>query len=362
MMTININNSVAKKTLLTLGTFLVTLLMITNTTFAIGASPLKMEYQATPGQTVNGQLTVYNTSDTKQKIIIEKSDFDMDEKSNGVQFLNAQNANQQEYQYSLQQWISLPEEDIIVEAKQKTVIRYKITVPADAPAQGYYGALFVRSEPITDANQPTSIGVRLTTQVAHLVLLNVEGSIQNVTLKDFTIDPSTIETSEITTDNPFFDIVVYNDGNVHSSPEGTIEIIDTKGNIVEEFDMNAGDNNVLPQKEKTYFSEGYVKDIPAGTYYAVLDGKAENGQQLQGKITFSVDRQGKVEMIDKYMGAVDMDFLKGSAHQKYIIFQTTLAILSILIFTVAFVAIGRYCIVSSKAFNKKSFYKFFRKK
>ncbi|MBA4336461.1 hypothetical protein C0416_01630 [bacterium] len=330
-----------------------------NATFALGASPLKMEYASLPGQTINGQLTVYNTSDVTQKIIITKSDFDMDENQENMLFLNDEDES---YAYSLQQWIILPQEDIIVGPKEKSVIPYQIAIPVEARAQGYYGALFVRSEPAPTSkeNEQENSGVKIVTQIAHLVLLEVEGSIKDVSLKDFNIDLSAIDGSN--TKTPFFDVVVYNQGNVHSAPEGVVEIINSEGETVDELQINIAHNNVLPQKTKTYFSEGYVKDLPAGTYYAVLDGKAENGQQLQGKITFTIDRQGKVEMIDKYIGAIDISSLKGTAQNKYVIFQTALAILAIFIFTIAFVAIGRYCIVSSKTFSKKSFYKFFRKK
>lgn len=337
-----------KKFLLTVSALTLALLTLAQTTLAVGASPLKMEYQAVPGSNVTGTISVYNTSDTTQKIIIQKSDFDMDEQSEGVEFVN----NPEDYPYSLQDWISLPEEDIIVGPQQMTTVRYKISIPEDAAAQGYYGALFVGSEPYEEdsAEDTGGIGVQLRTQVAHLVLLDVEGSVQDVSLKDFTIDESAINKplEEVDDGIPFFDIVVYNDGNVHSSPEGTIEIIDEMGNTVNQLDLNTGQSNVLPHKTKTYFSEGYVKDVPAGTYYAVLDGKAENGQQLQGQVTFAVDRQGKVELLEKEIGAVDITSLKGAAQQNHVAFQTALAILAIAIFTVAFLAIGKYCIVSSK--------------
>lgn len=328
---------------------LIITILAAQTTFAIGASPLRMEYQATPGQTVRGQLTIHNTSDTPQKIIIKKSDFDMDENQENMVFLNGDDqdpSTYKEYGHGLQQWITLPEEDIIVNPQAKTVVPYEITIPEDALAQGYYGALFVSSVPVTQDLEASGIGVRLRTQVAHLVLLDVEGSLQDISLKDFTIEEETF-------DEPFFDIVVYNNGNVHSSPEGTVEIIDTRGNTVEQVPLNQGHNNVLPQKTKTYFSESYVKEMPAGTYYAVLDGRAENGQLLQGKITFAVDRQGKVELIDKYIGDVDITSLRSSAQKQYVVFQTALAVMAAFIFAVAFLIIGRYCIVSSKAFGKR---------
>ena len=335
-----------------LGTKLLMGLAITvlaaQTTFAIGASPLRMEYKATPGETVQGQLTVHNTSDTPQKIVIKKSDFDMDENQENMKFLNGTDqdpSTYKEYPHGLQQWLTLPKEDIIINPQEKAIVPYEITVPEDAAAQGYYGALFVSSVPVSQDTQTSGIGMRLRTQVAHLVLLDVEGSLQDLSLKDFTIDEEDL--------NKPFDIVVYNNGNVHSSPEGTVEVMDIRGNTIKQVPLNEGHNNVLPQKTKTYFSESYVKEMPAGTYYAILDGRAKNGQLLQGKITFSVDRQGKVELIDKYIGEVDLTSLKGSAQQQYVVFQTVLAVIAVFIFAVAFLLIGRYCIVSSTAFGKR---------
>lgn len=344
----NTHKSITKVFLLTVGA----LLVCAQTTFAIGASPLRMEYQATPGETVKGQLTVYNTSDTTQRIIVNKSDFDVDANHDGVQFLNSAEQDPElykDYEHGLQQWLVLPQEDIVVEAKQKAVVPYEITVPKDAPAQGYYGALFVRSEPVIDETPDTGgIGMRLTTQVAHLVLLDVEGGVQDVALQDFVLETEKEEEGQL------FDIVVYNDGNLHSSPEGVIDIIDSRGNIVNEVPVNEGQHNILPQKTKTFFAEGYVDDLPTGTYYAVLDGKAENGQQIQGLITFEVDRQGKVNLLSKELGAVDVTSLRGSAQSQFVYFQTTLAVLAVFIFAVAFLAIGRYCVVSSSSFTRKN--------
>lgn len=289
-----------------------TIALFAGSSFAQAAAPLNVEYSSLPGEVVKGQITVLNTSDESQTITLTTDDFQQEPKVD-----------------SMQQWIVIPQSSFLVESKQKVVIPYEIHIPIDAPSQGYYGALKVQSSSSNEA------------ETAHLIMLEVEGDThQNLSLQDFSVDKDSIA------------VQITNTGNIHSSPEGVVDLVDSRGYLLEEYELNKEDNVILPQNTKTYLEDSYIKNLPAGIYYAVVNGKAENGQQLQGKLTFQLDRTGKIEIIDKYIGAVDTSFLKGSAQSQYIVFQTVLSVLAVFIFAIAFLAIGRYCIVSSKAFKK----------
>lgn len=302
-------HKILRKTVLTL----TTLALLASSALAQPLTPLQVEYSSFPGEVIKGQVSVLNTADKARTINVNTSNFQPESKVD-----------------SLQNWIIIPQNSFLVKAGEKVVIPYEIHVPINAPSQGYYGAIEVQTSATNSK------------ETAHLVLLEVEGNTyQDIILQDLSIDNETL------------DIVIRNNGNIHSSPEGLVEIIDSRGNIVEEFQLNKDNQNILPQNTKTYFEDSYTKNLPAGIYYAVIDGKAENGQQIQGKLTFQIDRTGKIEIIDKYIGAVDEASLRGAAQRQYVIFQTVLAVLAVFIFAIAFLAIGRYCVVSSKAFKKR---------
>jgi len=276
-------------------------------------SALQVEYSGLPGTSINGQISILNTSKETRTITLSIEECQAESKVE-----------------SLTDWLVLPSEGFTVEPGEKVVIPYTINVPANAPAQGYYGAIQVHT-----ANKE---GL----ETGQLILLEVEGSNN----KEFILQDLSLNEDSL-------DVVIGNSGDVHGSVEGLIEIMDLKGNMVNEIPLNGNGENILPNNAVTYVEDSYTKNLPAGVYYLVVDGKADNGQQVQGKITFKTDRTGKIEIIEKYIGAVDVDSLRGVAQGKYVVFQTVLAVIAIFIFTVAFVAIGRYCIVSAKPFGRK---------
>ncbi len=286
-------------------TLLVTVATSSITVMAASSDlPLQVEYSGLPGTSINGQISVLNTADKTHTIT-----------------LSVDECPAESQVPSLTEWIVLPTTAFPVKAGEKVVIPYQINIPINASAQGYYGTIKVET---TDEQ-----GI----MADQVVLLEVgENGDKEFFMQDLSINQNSLN------------IEIANKGSVHGTVEGLVEIIDTRGKVIEEMPLNDQGQNILPNNAVTYVEDSYAKNLPAGVYYLVIDGKADNGQQIQGKITFQTDRNGKIEIIDKYIGSVDIDSLRGSAQQQYVTLQTALAVAAILIFAIGFVAVGKYCI------------------
>ncbi len=274
------------------------------TTFALGASPLRVEYSGHPGDIVEGQLTVRNTTDEPRLIKISTSDFMVNNETESLLFIDGRDTG---YAHSLKDWFILPENDLTIGPKEKKIIPYKIQISEGAQSKGYYGALFVESAPLNREQSTAGVSINLNVRVAHLVLLKVEGNLrEKVAIQNFMV----IKDSE---DSAMFEIVMENNGNVHSSPEGIIEVIDKNGNIVQKLPINEGKHNILPSSKKTYKTDFKLKDLKPGIYTAVFTGYTENKDKLQAKTVIELTNDREITVHETSIGEVDISALRSAA-------------------------------------------------
>jgi hypothetical protein len=273
------------------------ILLTSNSAFAADAAPLYVEYTAQPGEVVHGQISLYNNSEAPQELVVSKNDME-----------NLQ---------SLQDWLTISNESILLEPKENSVIPYEINVPEDAAPQGYYCSLSVDNE------------------ISHVVLLEVEGS-QNkkVVLEDFNVKKSTDEIMKI-------EVTVSNKGNVHSSPKGTIEIIDNEGSVISSFEINKENHSVFPESKNIYTTEH--KQERLGKYYLVLKGETGVGTPLEAEMTVEKKLNGELNILDKKLGEESGEELIKTLSRARIARDSIIVMIGIFLLTVSLVAIVKYC-------------------
>lgn len=326
-----------KLALYILGLFILT----SATAYAIGAAPLRVEFSSQPGETVHGQVNVFNDSDSMQTIVVSKGDFIVNEDEDLEFYEDVKEDNL----YSLQEWITIPNNEVILEPRGKGVIPYEIIIPVDAPSQGYYGSLFIETKPDTTKKiADATIGVR----VAHLVLLKVEGGLyEEINIEDFNV----VQQNDLGLAQ--FDVVVMNKGNTHNSPTGKIEVIDNQGNLVQTLDLNKDEYNVLPDSKKTYKEDCELKELPTGTYYVVLESETDMGNPLKAEMKFERTSDGKIIILEKTLGEAHGAELKKMLSQPRITRNSIIVIIGIFLFAVSFAAIARYCFKCAHFMNGK---------
>ena len=266
-----------------LSTFALLMLFIATvpTVSAVGATPLRSILKGAPGETVKGTIYVQNTEDANQEIVLKKGDFRIRE-DESMQFLIDKDPNNK---WSMQDWLTFDENNIVLEPGERKAVSYTIKIPQDAVSQSYYGVAFISSKtPDSDLRQERTVGI--STNIAHLILLEVTGNLKtDVQLKDFTIDTKQYgeETQEVR-----FKVLLFNSGNTHTAPMGTITIKDENDNVIDQIDINKDKFNALPERQKTLVTIWNYKDAKPGVYTAYLDGKTIDGQTFSAQVIFTI--------------------------------------------------------------------------
>ena len=231
---------------------------------AIGVTPLRAFYKAAPGETVEGSVVAQNTTDSQQVVSLSKADF-MVKEDESMQFIPEV---QEDNMYSMQNWIEFEKNDVLTEPNGGAEMKYKITVPADAASHAYYAAIFVQGKPPTAGAGAVSVGA----SVAHLVLLEVTGDLKaSIEFKSFEMKRTGVAEGETPKDEVQFKTVVFNTGNTHIAPNGSIKIYDSTKTSKEDVALNRDQYNAMPNRSKTITNRFDYTKYEAGNYYAELN-------------------------------------------------------------------------------------------
>jgi hypothetical protein len=169
-------------------------------------------------------------------------------------------------------------------------VKVRITVPKNAKAGGYYGA--VRYIPAADLSTGDSTGVAISTNLGSLILLKVTGDLEEkLTLATFDVrqkgKPGTFFQ---TPDDLKVRLRVKNEGNVQVQPFGKIRVLDRNNKAIEEYEVNNVDprGNVLPDTIRRF--EQDLKKVGSFGKYTVeaTVGYGSGGELITTKLSFWV--------------------------------------------------------------------------
>ena len=252
----------------------------------IKVSPVRTELTLNPGESKTITLSVQNISSTNADYQAVVND--LLAKGEDGQAALILESDKYAPSHSLKRYISaIP--NIQVAAGQYKDVKATISVPKDAAAGGYYGAVrFVPAGTQTDKN------VTLSASVASIILVKVPGDLkENTTISSFDVRRGVNGvggSSFFTTNKDLFAVVRFeNKGNVHEQPFGKIRLL--KGDkLVQENEINVTSpkGNVLPDSIRRFD----IKLDKVGNFgkYTVEGnfGYGTNGQLLSAKTSFWV--------------------------------------------------------------------------
>jgi len=213
---------------------------------ALTIIPPRIEVAANPGQPVELTIKLYNETDKEQILYTSAANFSAEEDEEGIpKFYDLGNSED-----GLAKWISIESGPITVNPMERKEIAFKINVPANADPGGHYAALFFSSQPASNINSGSGVGV--TEKIGALILLRVSGDIQEAgKLVEFKLkNPQT-----------FYDhlpvgltLLFQNTGNVHLKPVGEVKITNLFGAVSEKIAVNkqieGSGKNVLPNTSR----------------------------------------------------------------------------------------------------------------
>lgn len=233
-----------------------------NTANTLKVSPVRTDVEIKPGERRVVKVTVTNVTDASIKVHPATNDFiSGDERGTPSLILDE---NKFAPTHSLKRFMS-PLSDVTIPAKESKTIGVVISVPSDAQAGGYFGAIrFAPSKP-DDGGQ-----VNLSASVASLILLKVPGdAVEKLALTDFEIKQNGKEGFYFGgSDNLEAAVRFKNEGGVQVGPFGKVSVKQGDKVIYEaDFNNKAPRDMVLPDSARRW--EVPLKNVQGFGYYTV---------------------------------------------------------------------------------------------
>lgn len=139
---------------------------IATSAYALTVSPAKIEITADPGQTVRGEIELFNEQGETKTFYASYENFESRGDSGAPYFTGAKGG--------LATWVSTAS-DVTLASGERIPVPYTISIPTNAKPGGYFAAIFFGSQPA----QGTSGGeVTIGGKIGVLVLLKVSGDVE----------------------------------------------------------------------------------------------------------------------------------------------------------------------------------------
>lgn len=200
-----------------------------NGDFIIG--PGKTEISLEPGESTSRTITVTNRTGETNTFEVELEDFTAASgTTETVELLGDQRGPA-----SLIDLLNPEIDEFTLEQGEEITFQVDVSAPANAEPGGRYGAVIISNAP--DETQTGT--ARLTTRVASLFLVRIEGDIEESgEVTDFRVaGPSSIFLRDNGPDQ--FELLFENTGNVHLTPYGQIVVENTFGQTVNTLPIDA---------------------------------------------------------------------------------------------------------------------------
>jgi len=223
-----------KSSYLTLSLFAIGFFVfLTGPVFALTISPVRMEISGDPGQTLHGQIELFNEQDETKTFYSSAANFEARGDSGAPYFLPDTNKG-------LASWVKV-QESATLKAGERTEIPFTIQIPAGTEAGGYFAAILWGTSP---AGQQSGQQVSVSGKLGVLILLSVKGEIkEGGGLLDLKIE----ESGRFVNSLPIKFVYRFsNDGSERVKPAGELKVKNLLGFTTVTLNANPQSGNVLP--------------------------------------------------------------------------------------------------------------------
>jgi hypothetical protein len=295
------------------------------TSLGLSTAPQVFELEVFPGQIIENKITLGNLSGVPIPILVETTDFTANDNSGEMEFDESSN----DPIIASRKWFTIENQNFILEAGEKTIVNFKISVPKDAEPGGHYSVMLFEPQLPSyyfQAGQPKSIpviGVLFMISVKNMSLepeeiknpIEITGfeipekekmknlekalaSVFNISSDAFAAD---INISEKTPSS--FYLTIKNNDIFHHKLQGKISIYNFWGEKVGEGEISkitvlpgktrGFSVDILPQASKIIswlpasISDFLAQNAAFGKYKAVLElGEEKNAIELNKNFSF----------------------------------------------------------------------------
>lgn len=282
---------------------------IVSSAYALTVSPVKIEITADPGQTLRGEIELFNEQQETKTFYVSYENFESRGDSGAPYFIGSKNG--------LATWVSTAPE-VTLASGERIQIPYTISIPTTAKPGGYFAAIFFGSQPTrgTGGGEVTIGG-----KIGVLVLLKVSGDVEE---SAGLIDFSALNSQRFFSQLPV--VLEYgfnNTGGDRVVPRGEIKIKNTLQFTSVTLRANENEGSVLPSSTRRF---------------EVLWGEKQSKDEKRGFFETAI-----TQLTDFHFGwyRADMDLIYGlsaqTANASYNFFVIPWQLLVVIVIILAFV-------------------------
>lgn len=239
-------------------------------------SPVNPSFTIEKGKSQILTINIENPTDIKTIAQITINDFESSDDEDGVPKLILEKDTPAP-KNSFKNLVK-PIDDIVLGPREKKDIPVTISVPTDAGAGGYYGAILFVPAPVSGSGN-----VGLTASVGTIVLVKVPGDLkEQLDLVQLSAGQNSNAKSFFTKGDVGVVTRLKNSGDIHVQPFGKVQIKNMFGKVIYEYEFNNTEprGNVLPDSTRKFFD-----NIPnrrwLGRYTIVINvGYSQGGGEL----------------------------------------------------------------------------------
>lgn len=243
---------------------------------SVEVSPLRIELKTAPGGTTTQSISVTNTGKDAVRVRSTISDWHLS-RDGTPQFVEAADPK-----YSASSWVRVAPPEIVVAPGVEIIVRFTLTVPADAGPAGYRSGILFEFGPAEGAAAPKAREVQVRSRIATLIYANVGEPPAAVELTDLQPRQTTGQPAQIVA-------VLKNSGKRTVRTRGTLTLYDKAGTAVSQTIVP--DVPVLPESEREVAAPAINPDkgkLPPGEYRVEIKIDVGMAALIVGETTFKV--------------------------------------------------------------------------
>jgi hypothetical protein len=211
---------------------------------SIGTAPTSEYLELQPGQKYNGEIVIWNLSDSTTKYEILKRGFRQIENQPGTAIILTEEENEKAL-YSASTWINMDRENILLEPNRNEKIYYTVQVPEDV-TKGEYNAIIAFSSENNTSIQGTATVTTLSAGMPILIKVG-DDFVENAELLKFSTSKNFYEFPNIQ-----FEARIKNIGDTHISPTGEIVLTNILDQEIARIPVNPNSQSILRENSGNY--------------------------------------------------------------------------------------------------------------
>ena len=291
---------------------------------ALTISPVRMEIKGDPGQTLRGEIELFNEQDETKTFYSSSQNFEARGESGAPYFLPDTNKG-------LASWISV-QESVVLKADERKTIPYAIQIPQSVEAGGYFAAIFWSTTP--PQSQGSGQQVSVSGKLGMLVLLSVTGELkEGGGLLDLKIEDGgrVVSSFPIT-----FAYRFSNDGGERVKPEGELKVKNLFGFTTVTLEANRQKGNILPGSIRKFEIVWAEKNQEKSDVVSVEEKGKDKG------FFSAVGNQWRNFALGPYKAELNLSYGKDNktAESSFWFFVIPWQLLSIIVFILAVLGLG----------------------